>query len=100
MPSPVTVSDHADNPRGNPIANNIAAMRRARGVWIRLEFDRKGAEGILGQDAGPNLPGEALPSAAFPRMRHHIPLAERSELILLVEDDDAVRDFNSSMLKR
>jgi hypothetical protein len=33
-------------------------------------------------------------------MRHHIPLAERSELILLVEDDDAVRDFNSSMLKR
>ena len=39
-----------------PIANNIAAMRRAiESAGVRLVFDRKGGAGILRQDADPDL---------------------------------------------
>jgi hypothetical protein len=58
----VSLSTVQDFERGQrtPIANNIAAMRRAvEAAGIRLVFDRNGAAaGILRQDAEPDLSGD------------------------------------------
>jgi hypothetical protein len=45
---------------GQPTPNNNAAMRQAiETAGVRLVFDRKGAAGILRQDADPDLSGDA-----------------------------------------
>ena len=54
----VSLSTVQDFERGRrtPIANNLAAMRRAvQEAGLRLVFDRNGAAGILRGDADPDL---------------------------------------------
>jgi transcriptional regulator with XRE-family HTH domain len=58
----VSLSTVQDFERGQrtPISNNLAALRRAiQGAGVRLVFDRKGAAGILRQDADEELSDDA-----------------------------------------
>jgi transcriptional regulator with XRE-family HTH domain len=59
----VSLSTVQDFERGQrtPIADNIAAIRRViEAAGIRLVFDRKGAAGILRQDADADLSPQHL----------------------------------------